>query len=171
MIWSFERFREIQKQANSESYSSLSHVELRNLPRCPVLRQRWSAPFKPGWITIAPLINVQCGLVSLVNQYFLPATIIQFDGFLSVLFPSKQCAAVKTWNLFMNEPPHICRYPFFFHCCKDTRNGQVFAVERKKVLRDYIWWKQQVGNTDFWTWLVKPLCGFVPWVHEKYPTE
>ena len=44
MISNFERFHEIQKQANSESYSSLSHVEPRNLPRCPVLWARWSGP-------------------------------------------------------------------------------------------------------------------------------
>ena len=40
MISNFVRFQEIQKQANSESYSSLSHVEPRNLPRSPDLGPR-----------------------------------------------------------------------------------------------------------------------------------
>ena len=40
MISNFERFQEILKQENSESYSSLSHVEPRNLPRCPKLWPR-----------------------------------------------------------------------------------------------------------------------------------
>ena len=44
MISNFARFQEIPKQANSESYSSLSHVEPRNLPRSPVLLPRWSGP-------------------------------------------------------------------------------------------------------------------------------
>ena len=41
----FIGFQGIQKQANSESYSSLSHVEPRNLPRCPKPGPRWSGPF------------------------------------------------------------------------------------------------------------------------------
>ena len=45
MITNFERFQEIQKQANSESYSSLPHVEPKNLPRCPKPGTRWSGPF------------------------------------------------------------------------------------------------------------------------------
>ena len=45
MISNFERFQEIQKQANSESYSSLSHVEPRNQPRYAVLWPRWSGSF------------------------------------------------------------------------------------------------------------------------------
>ena len=44
MISNFERFHEIQKQADSESYSSLCHVEPRNLPRSPYLWPRWSGP-------------------------------------------------------------------------------------------------------------------------------
>ena len=28
------------------------------------------------------------------------------------------------------------------------------AENQEYSLRDYIWWKQQVGNTDFWTWLI-----------------
>ena len=31
----FERFPEILNQANSENFSCLSHVEPKNLPRCP----------------------------------------------------------------------------------------------------------------------------------------
>ena len=45
MILNFERFQEIQKQANSESYCSLSHVEPRNLPRCHKPGIRWSGSF------------------------------------------------------------------------------------------------------------------------------
>ena len=37
MISNFERFQQIQKQADSESYSSLCHVEPRNLPRSPYM--------------------------------------------------------------------------------------------------------------------------------------
>ena len=40
----FDRFQEIQKQANSESYSSLSHVEPKNLQRSTVLGPRWPGP-------------------------------------------------------------------------------------------------------------------------------
>ena len=36
-------------------------------------------------------------------------------------------------------------------------------------LRDYIWWKQQVGNTDFLTWLIYPPCGLVPMSTWKIP--
>ena len=76
-------------------------------------------------------------LVSFVNEYFLPAIIIQFDGFFILFFPSKQCAAVKTWNLFKIEPPHICRYLLFlYHCCKETKNGQRRAERKKKVLTE-----------------------------------
>ena len=35
MIANFERFQDIQKEANHENYSSQSHVEPTNLPRCP----------------------------------------------------------------------------------------------------------------------------------------
>ena len=44
MISNYERFHEIQKQADSESYSSPCHVEPRNLPRSPYLWLRWSGP-------------------------------------------------------------------------------------------------------------------------------
>ena len=37
------------------------------------------------------------------------------------------------------------------------------------ILRDYIWWKQQVGNTDFLTWLIYPPCGLVPMSTWKIP--
>ena len=37
------------------------------------------------------------------------------------------------------------------------------------MLRDYIWWKQQVVNTDFWTWLIYPPCGFVTMSTWKIP--
>ena len=40
----FERFQEIQKQADSESYSSLCHVEPRNLSWSPYMWPRWSGP-------------------------------------------------------------------------------------------------------------------------------
>ena len=36
-------------------------------------------------------------------------------------------------------------------------------------LRDYIWWKQQVGNTDFRTWLFYPPYGLVPMSIWKMP--
>ena len=39
----------------------------------------------------------------------------------------------------------------------------------KFILRDYIWWKQQVGNTDFLTWLIYPPCGLVPMSTWKIP--
>ena len=45
MISNIKRFQKIQKQADSESYSSLCHVEPRNLPRSPYLWPRWSGPF------------------------------------------------------------------------------------------------------------------------------
>ena len=38
-----------------------------------------------------------------------------------------------------------------------------------KSLRNYIWWKQQGGNTDFLTWLVYPPCGLVPMSTWKIP--
>ena len=37
------------------------------------------------------------------------------------------------------------------------------------ALRDYIWWKQQVGNTDFLTWLFYPLYGLVTMSTWKVP--
>ena len=39
----------------------------------------------------------------------------------------------------------------------------------QKALRDYIWWKQQVGNTDFLTWLFYPPYGLVPMSTWKIP--
>ena len=42
----FERFHEIQKQGDSESYSSLCHVEPRNLLRSPYLGPKWSGPLR-----------------------------------------------------------------------------------------------------------------------------
>ena len=38
-----------------------------------------------------------------------------------------------------------------------------------KHLRDYVWWKQQVGNTVFLTWLFYPPCGLVPRSTWKIP--
>ena len=43
MISNFERFQEIRKQANSDSYSSLTQVKTRNQPRCP--KPIWSFDF------------------------------------------------------------------------------------------------------------------------------
>ena len=46
MSSNFESFHEILKQANSENFSCLFHVEPRNLPRCPKPGARWSGPWE-----------------------------------------------------------------------------------------------------------------------------
>ena len=44
MTSNFERFQEIQKQADSESYSSLCHLEPKKAPKLSNLAPLWSGP-------------------------------------------------------------------------------------------------------------------------------